>query len=306
MTRAANVWVHAHGADRAALEVAVAAGGGRVVAASEAANAFVWAASDRAAIRSFVHARVEWVQVWDAGFDIWWATGAVDRSRVWTAAKGVYAGPIAEYCVASMLAGARLLPDVVRTPHWHPREVAMLQGATVGVVGAGGIGTELVRLLEPFDVTTLALTRTGREVPGANVSLPPDGLERLLASCDFIVLSLPLTPDTEGLLDADRLRLVRETAWIVNVARGRHIVTPALVAALRERRIGGAVLDVTDPEPLPDEHVLWHLPNVIITSHTACTAELGRDALADRVCENVRRFAEGEPLLGVVDATAGY
>lgn len=304
-TREANVWVRADGQDRTDLERAVETGGGRVVDA-EHADAVVWAAPDSAAISSILHPGIEWVQVWDAGFDGWWSTGVIDDSRTWTAAKGVYARPIAEYCVAAMLAAARSLPDVVRARRWEAPRVATLRGSTVGIIGAGGIGTELLRLLAPFDLTTLALTRSGRGIPGASEALGPDGLERLLSTSDYVVLALPLTPETDQVLNAERLRLVRDTAWLVNVGRGRLVDTPALVSALESGRVGGAVLDVTDPEPLPDGHRLWELPNVLITSHTAATADLGRAALADRVRENVRRFAAGEPLVGVVDVEAGY
>ena len=303
--RTVDVWLEAEGADRVALERAVELGGGRIVEAG-GANAIVWAAGGNERIRRLLRPGVEWVQVWDAGFDDWWATGAVDGTRTWTAAKGVYALPIAEYCVAALLSAARLLPTVVRARRWDPLHVRSLDGAVVGIVGAGGIGAELISLLRPLGATTLALTRSGREVPGVAESLGPEGLDQLLAASDYVVLAAPLTPETDGLLSAERLALMRDTAWLVNVGRGRLVDTSALVAALVKGSIAGAVLDVTDPEPLPDGHPLWQQPNTVITSHTACTAELGRAALAARVVENVRRFAAGEPLLGVVDLDAGY
>ena len=120
------------------------------------------------------------------------------------------------------------------------------------------------------------------------------------------MLALALTPATEGILDSRRLALVARGTWIVNVARGRHIVTDDLVDALRGGHLGGAALDVTDPEPLPDGHALWDLPNAIITPHVANTPEMAVPVLSRRVTENLRRWHAGEPLLGPVDLELGY
>jgi phosphoglycerate dehydrogenase-like enzyme len=127
-----------------------------------------------------------------------------------------------------------------------------------------------------------------------------------LEAADLVVLALALTPETEGLFSADEFGLMEDHAWIVNVARGRHIVTDDLVEALRSRTIGGAALDVTDPEPLPSDHPLWTLPNCIITPHVGNTPEMAEPLLAQRVTDNVRRFARGDELLGLVDVDAGY
>jgi phosphoglycerate dehydrogenase-like enzyme len=121
-----------------------------------------------------------------------------------------------------------------------------------------------------------------------------------------VFLALALTPDTVRILDADALAALPDHAWVVNVARGQHVDTDALVEALHAGTIGGAALDVTDPEPLPDDHPLWSAPNVLITPHTANTPEMGRVLLAARVRENVRRFAAGEDLLGPVHVDLGY
>ena len=127
-----------------------------------------------------------------------------------------------------------------------------------------------------------------------------------MASADAVFVALALTEETRGIVAAPQLRVMRPHAWLVNVARGAHVVTDDLVRALQEGWIGGAGLDVTDPEPLPDSHPLWALPNCVITPHTGNTPEMGQRLLADRIRENVTRFAAGEPLLGVVDVLAGY
>jgi len=120
------------------------------------------------------------------------------------------------------------------------------------------------------------------------------------------VLALALTPETTGIIGAAELAAMGSGAWLVNVARGRHVDTDALVAALRDGVIAGAALDVTDPEPLPDGHALWDLDNCIVTPHTADTIEMVVPLLADRIRKNVRLLAAGEPLEGLVDASAGY
>ena len=136
--------------------------------------------------------------------------------------------------------------------------------------------------------------------------LESDRLTDGLAGADLVVLALALTPETDGIISESELRLMESHAWLVNVARGRHIVTDDLVAALRQGTIGGAGLDVTDPEPLPDGHPLWSEPRCIITPHTGNTPEMARGPLMARITENVRRYAAGEPLLGPVDPRLGY
>jgi phosphoglycerate dehydrogenase-like enzyme len=127
-----------------------------------------------------------------------------------------------------------------------------------------------------------------------------------VADADVVVLALALTPETKGLVNSTFLRAMRPHAWLVNVARGGHVVTDDLVAALRAGTIGGAALDVTDPEPLPDGHALWSLPNCIVTPHIGNTPEMGLPLIAERVQRNVAHFASGEPLEGVVDVGLGY
>jgi phosphoglycerate dehydrogenase-like enzyme len=141
---------------------------------------------------------------------------------------------------------------------------------------------------------------------GAARVVGEDELDAAIEGCDLVVLALALTPDTRGLIDARRLRLMGPQAWLVNVARGGHIVTDDLVAALRDGTIAGAGLDVTDPEPLPDGHPLWDLPGCIITPHVGNTPDMAVPLLSARIAENVRRWSAGEPLLGLVEPGRGY
>jgi phosphoglycerate dehydrogenase-like enzyme len=148
--------------------------------------------------------------------------------------------------------------------------------------------------------------RSDRPLPGADRTLTVDRLAEVLPDTDVLVLALALTDETSGIVDAAALDLLPDDACLVNVARGGHVVTDDLVAALRDGRLAGAALDVTDPEPLSDGHPLWSLPNCLITPHIANTPEMGLDMLEPFVAENVRRFCAGEDLLAPVDVALGY
>jgi len=297
--------VFVHGDASGLLEPAVRAGGGSL-APLEQANVLVWASGDAAELRATLHPGIEWVQFRPAGMERWLEQGVIDEERLWTAGKGTFAAPIAEYVLTMLFAAARHLPEVLAQRTWREPPARLVAGSTLGIVGAGGIGRAVLEAVTPHAVRTLALTRSGRAVPGATESLGPDGLDRLLGASDWVLLSAPQTADTRGLVGARELALMQRHAWLINVARGSLVDTGALVAALRDGTIAGAALDVTDPEPLPDGHPLWELPNAILTSHSANTQAMGDVCVAERVRENVRRFASGEELLGLVSLADGY
>ena len=141
---------------------------------------------------------------------------------------------------------------------------------------------------------------------GVEKVLGPDSLHDALRDADVVVVALSLTPETTGIIDAAALDAMASHAWLINVARGGHVVTDDMVEALTAGFIGGAALDVTDPEPLPEAHILWRLENCLITPHVGNTPEMGLKLLGRRVTENVRRFISGEELLGPVDVRLGY
>ncbi len=143
-------------------------------------------------------------------------------------------------------------------------------------------------------------------MPGVARVVGPSELHAVLPTADAVVLACALTPETVGLISARELALMKPDAWLVNVGRGRLIVTDDLVDALRERRIGGATLDVTDPEPLPKDHPLWTLDNCLVTPHIGNTRAMAVPLLSERITTNCRRFAAGEPLVGIVDVALGY
>ena len=286
---------------------AVEAGGGAVVSLTDDPEALVWL--DSHDVRGLTEALaaapgVRWVQLPSAGVER--MIEVIDESRIWTCAKGAYARPVAEHALTLALAGLRLLPTRIAARNWGAQGGASLFGERVTILGGGGITRSLLELLVPFEVEATAVNRSGNPVPGAARTVPVSDLDSTLSDALVVVLALSLTPETRGIIGADRLGLMRQTAWLVNVARGGHVDTDALVDALREGSIAGAALDVTDPEPLPDGHALWDLSNCIITPHTADTIEMVLPLLAERVRSNVAHFAAGEDLVGLVDSEAGY
>ena len=230
----------------------------------------------------------------------------LDPAREWTSAKGAYAEPVAEHALMLALAGLRLLPRRIRATSWGEAAGVSLYEQPVTILGGGGITTCLVRLLAPFRVPVTVVRRQPDPFPGAVRTVETSAMKEALADARVVFLALALTPSTERIIGAAQLAAMRPDAWLVNVARGRHVDTDALVAALREGTIGGAALDVTDPEPLPDGHPFWTMDNCIITPHTADTPEMIERMLGRRIEVNVASFAAGQPLLGLVDPAAGY
>ena len=294
------------GPDQPAALLAAVARSGAALAPAADANVVVWTSDAADGINAVLHAGVEWVQLAAAGVDGWLASGLLDDARVWTSARGLYGARVAEHVVALILAAAKGLTGAARRAKWEGHQVDLLEGATVGIVGAGGIGTETFRRLEPFGVRRIGLTRSGATVSGAEVSVGPDRLHELLQESDYVVVAAPLTRETEHLIGARELALLGPRGWLVNVARGRLVDTAALVAAARSGTIAGACLDVTDPEPLPEGHPLWQCDNVLITPHAANPWGRHDELLAARVAENLERFYSGRELLGVVDVERGY
>jgi phosphoglycerate dehydrogenase-like enzyme len=232
--------------------------------------------------------------------------GVLDRRRRWTSAKGAYAEPVAEHALALLLAGLRDLPERARAHSWGQPAAQTLFDQPVTVLGGGGITIALLRLLEPFRARVTVVRRRAEPVAGAVRTVTPSQLGEALAGARAVVLTLALTPQSRGMIGQKELEIMDQQAWLVNVARGALVDTAALVGALRTNQIGGAALDVTDPEPLPAGHPLWDLPNCLITPHTADTEQMTEPLLAARIAENVRRFAAGHELEGRVDPDLGY
>ena len=268
--------------------------------------------------------RLTWVHSATSGVERALTPASRERGLVVTNARGVFSRPIAEYVLMMILAVSRRLPQLLelqRERTWQPLEGTELRDVTVGVVGFGSIGRTVATLATSFGCRVVAVRRhseldsTPRSVDDERSSAAelrldrvggPETLPELLAESDFIVLAAPLTPETEDLINADTLAMVKPGAWLINVARGRLIDERALLRALRDGHLGGAVLDTFRDEPLPPMSSFYDLPNVIVTPHTAWSSGRVLDRSVELFCENLRRFASGEPFLNVVDPDAGY
>jgi phosphoglycerate dehydrogenase-like enzyme len=216
-----------------------------------------------------------------------------------TNAAGLHGPNASEHVVGAMLAFARGFGTARRRQRrreWRPYDVGELHGSTVVVVGMGAIGTGVLERLDGFGVHRVGVRHTPAKGGPAEEVLGYDDVADAVARAEYLVLACPLTDRTRGLVDREALRTMPSDGVLVNVARGPVVDTDALVAALRSRSIAGAALDVTDPEPLPEEHPLWNLGNVLITPHNAGNTPKYYERLADLVADNVRRLTAGEEL----------
>jgi len=249
---------------------------------------------------------IRWVHLPGAGIESFLDAGLVTDGRVWTCSKGAHSSLIAEHALALALAGMHSLAVSARASTWEPTRVTALAGQPVTIVGGGGIASALIGFLDPFEARVTVVRRRPDPVPGAERTLGPESLHDALPDARLVVLGLALTPETRHIIGAPELERMHERAWLVNVSRGGHVDTDALVDALERHHIAGAALDVTDPEPLPEGHRLWSLANCLITPHNAGSSGAVMRLLAQRVQDNVARLGSGEALLGVIDPTAGY
>jgi len=288
---------------------AIRRGGGQPVQLDEKPSGLVW--TDPGAVEELrvvlrAYPGIAWVQLPMAGIERVAEAGVLDHQRQWTSAKGAYAEPVAEHALALLLAGLRSLPERARARSWGQPAAQTLFDQPVTIVGGGGITLALLGLLAPFRARVTIVRRSAEPVPGAVRTVTTEHLHEALAGARAVVLTLALTPQTRELIGPKELELMDQQAWLVNVARGGLVDTEALVAALRSDQIGGAALDVTEPEPLPAGHPLWDLPSCLITPHTADTEQMTEPLLAARIAENVRRLSAGRELDGLVDPDLGY
>lgn len=257
--------------------------------------------------------RLRWVQTTTAGVDQALTPELLAANHVTiTCIKGPPGPMMAEHAVLLMLALARNFPAYLKNQQQHiwrreGQEWPPLNGHTVAILGVGSSGGNLARVCKiGFGMRVLGMSRTPRAHPHVDRCFGQSELLKVLPEADFVVLCLPNTPHTKGLIGGAALAAMKPTAHLINVSRGALIDEPALIAAMRAGNIAGAGLDVTSQDPIPQDSPLWDLPNTIITPHIAVESVKLSEAVVDFWCENVRRFAANEPLLGVVDRQAGY
>jgi phosphoglycerate dehydrogenase-like enzyme len=260
--------------------------------------------------------RLRWVQLAGDGVDYLHGRPIMASEVLVTNAR-IFAAPIAEYAIASMVAISRLLPKAHREfvverrwprDHWSEYAGGELAGKTLAILGHGAIGRQLARVAQAMDMEVIATRRRVHEPTwedGVEV-FPPEALDTVLARGDFVVVCLPLTPETDGLIGEAALRRMKPTAYLVAVGRGRVIDETALLRCLREGWIAGAVLDVFAQRPLPPDSPFFDLPNVILTPHLSGISDGYAERMTALFCDNLRRYLAGEPLLSLVDKQKGY
>lgn len=250
--------------------------------------------------------RLRWIQVMGAGVDRF--LGAPFPPKVvLTRAEDVFGPWMAEYTFGWLLLGTQRMEGfraAQRLGRWEPSNPTLLRGKTLGVVGLGSIGRAIARVARAFLMRVIGVNRSGRRVPEVERVYRRPALHEFLAATDYLVLAAPLTPETRGLIGEAEFRVMRPEAWLVNIGRGDLIQESALVRAMQERWIAGAVLDVFAQEPLPPEHPFWSTQNVIVTPHISGPSDPGE--IAPIFNENLRRFLTGRPLRGRVDIRRGY
>ncbi len=275
------------------------------------ATGLVWCSTQPQDIATYLNdaPNVRWVQLIFAGIEEF--VPYMDSERTWTCAKDIYGPAVAEFALGMLITGYRGLHLYARSSLTSPVEAATLLGTQVVILGGGGIGRSLARMLIPLGARITIVSRSGRPIVGLEglesvEVVGHDRTEAAVRKADAVVLAVPLTKETEGAVDKTFLSWMKHSAWLVNVARGKVVVTNDLVEALLAKSIAGACLDVTDPEPLPADHPLRKMENVLVTPHCANTFELAAPVLMSLVAENCRRHTAGEPLSGIVNQSAGY
>jgi phosphoglycerate dehydrogenase-like enzyme len=251
--------------------------------------------------------RVKWVQVTGAGVDAFLAGGPLPEDVILTRADLSFGDQIGEYVIGHLLAFTQRLRDVFTLQaqcSWRPLAVEFLRGRTMGVAGTGSIGRAVGSAALAMGMRTIGLARTPQTIDGFETIYGPNELDAFLRALDVLVICLPLTPETRGLFGREQLALLKASSIVVNVARGAIVDESALIEALQNHRIRGAILDAFEREPLPVDSPLWTLDNVTVTSHHAGLNI--PDEVIDFFLENLHRFRAGESLRGTVDRNRGY
>jgi phosphoglycerate dehydrogenase-like enzyme len=254
---------------------------------------------------------VRWVHTLAAGVDTLLFPELIESEAIVTNARGVFNDALAEFVLAAVLYFAKDLPRMLRNQQaarWEPFNVRRIEGSTIGIIGYGSIGRSVARLAHAAGMRIIAIRRH-TDAPAdpllarayATTELPD-----LMSASDYVVITTPLTEQTRGLVGERELAVLKSDAVLINIGRGPVVNEPALVAALTEQRIRGAALDVFNAEPLPPDHPLWRLENVLLSPHSADHTDDAHDRSMEVYLTNLRRFLAGQPLENVVDKGQQY
>ncbi|MEA2661980.1 MAG: hypothetical protein QOH08_1552 [Chloroflexota bacterium] len=289
----------------------VAVQGDELGPAAEAEAAFGGFSAERLRAVLAGSPKLRWVHTFSAGVDRHVPEMARYERVLLTNNTGAYNVPIAEHVIAMVFAAAKRVPEhlAAQGRHEWQREVphAEVRDATLLILGMGSIGGELARLARGVGMRVIAVRRDARgPVEGVDRIVAPERFAEVAPQADYLAVTAALTPQTRGMVSAEILRALKPAAWVINIARGPILDEAALIAALREKRIGGAALDVFETEPLAADSPLWALDNAILTPHISNSSPRVRERSLALVTENVRRFKAGEPMLNLVDRAVGY
>ena len=264
---------------------------------------------DRKDYEAFFTPSLKWVQICSAGFSDNITQSIVDGLVTLTNASGLHTVPIAESVLAAMLDHAKNFGQrrIDQQAHaWRRLDNDELCGRTVLIIGLGNIGKAVARLCGAFEMTVIGTKRRVETVANVDAVFATNELKHHLPSADYIVIAAPLTAETECLLDDEAFAVMKSSAYLINVGRGRVVEESALIAALEEQRIAGTYLDAFDHEPLGDKHPLWNMDRVFIVPHDSHSSPYIGDRMVDIFCDNLRRYVAGEPLLNICDPQKGY
>ena len=253
--------------------------------------------------------RLRWAQAMSAGVDNWLALPDLPSGLTLTCARGTHTESMPENIIGALFHVAKPYAQVAehqKESKWVHTVAQPLTGKTLGILGLGAIGQEVARIAVALGMHVIGTKRRPTRIPNVAEVLAPEQTDEVLSQSDFLLLLLPATPETENFIDAKRLARMKPSAWLLNFGRGQIINDADLIAATREKKIAGALLDVFRQEPLPSEHPFWKAPGIIVLPHIGGPHPQRDRFVARLFVENLKRFLDGEPLKEVVDRAAGY
>lgn len=253
--------------------------------------------------------KLRWAQALTAGVEHWLALPDLPPGLALTCARGTHRESMPENIIGALLYVAKPYAQAVENQKqrkWAQKPAQPLSGKTLGILGLGAIGRDVARIAALLGLRVIGTRRRPQPMDGVAEVLPPERTTQVLAQSDFVLLLLPSTPQTDDLIDAARLAIMKPTAWLLNFGRGQLIVDDDLVAAVKAKKIAGAMLDVYRQEPLPPEHPFWSTEGIIVLPHIGGPHPQRDQIVARLFVDNLERFLDGKPLREVVDREAGY
>jgi phosphoglycerate dehydrogenase-like enzyme len=253
--------------------------------------------------------KLRWVQALTAGVEGWLALPDLPRGLMLTCARGTHRESMAENIFGALFHLTKPYAAIVqdqKQSKWVRRVATPLAGQTLGILGLGAIGQQVAEIADAIGMRVIGTKRRGAAIPHVDAVLPPERTDEVLAQSDFVLLLLPATPETENFMNAARLARMKPTAWLLNFGRGHLIADADLIAAVKAKKIAGAILDVFRQEPLPSDHPFWQTEGIIVLPHIGGGHPQRDKVVAELFVENLRRFLDGETLKEVVDRASGY